>query len=249
MKFLAKIGTYEACGIFSLGHLLIAFFTFLAVIMALFISIKKKVNVKKAIRIATITMLIWEVIMIIFKINRNGYLSVNSYLPFYFCSIFLYAGILSSFGKGKVKRIGDVFLSTGTIIGSVIYIIYPSTSLPDYPLWHLVTLHGFMYHGVMLYIGILINLTGYIKLELKDIIYYAFLVGLICLISLIINYIFGSNLMFISEKFSVTPMQEIYDLTGRFYPLFIGLVQMFGPFYTIYGIIKLLDGGKKCVRQ
>ena len=106
---------------------------------------------------------------------------------------------------------------------------------------HLVSIHSFIFHGIMLYLGLLINLTNYIERERKDIIYYSTLVGIICIIAYIVNKIFGSNLMFISENFPGTFIEFIYNFMGSFFTIFMILAQMFLPFYVIYGIIKIIE--------
>ena len=135
---------------------------------------------------------------------------------------------------------GDVFLATGGIIGGLVFIILPTTSLPSYPMLHMVSLHSFLFHGTMIYLGVLINITNYIKLQLSDIKYFATLVGCICILAYIINKKFGSNLMFISQNFPGMPIEIIYNATGRFYTLVMSIAQMKLPFYIVYGIIQLV---------
>ena len=242
--FFAKPGEYEACGIFTFQHFILIAITLLGVIIALKYTLNKK-EVKKVIRNCTIFVWICEIIIIAFKIYATGTQDLNQYVPLYYCSLLLYSGLLSSFGKGKLKRIGDVFLATGAVAGGIIFILFPSTSLPSYPMLHLVSIHSFIYHGIMIYLEILINLSSYIKLEKDDIKYYASLVGTICIIAYIVNKIFGSNLMFISENFPGTFIGMIYNLTGEFFTTTMILAQMFLPFYFVYGIIKLIKKGNK----
>ena len=78
----------------------------------------------------------------------------------------------------------------GSVIGGVVFILYPSTSLPTYPAFHILSIHSFLYHGIMVYLGILVNKTRYIELEKQDIKYFAGLVGVLCVIAFIINNIF-----------------------------------------------------------
>lgn len=247
MKFLAKIGTYKPCGIYTLGHYILLFTTIILIIMALFYTLKRNVDVAKIIKRLTIVIVILEIIMISFKVYHNGWENINSYVPLYYCSLFIYAGLLSSFGKGVLKRMGDVFLATGGIIGGLVFIFYPSTSLPDYPAWHLVSIHSFFFHGSMIFIGLLINFKNYVELKKEDIKYYAPLVGVICLLAYIINLIFHSNLMFISDRFDIFILRELYDWTQMFYPLVVSLIQMFLPFYVVYLIRSLLK--KRIVKQ
>ena len=88
-----------------------------------------------------------------------------------------------------------------------------------------------------MYLGLLINITHYIELEAKDIKYYALLVGIVCVLAYIVNKIFGSNLMFISQNFPGTPIEILYNVTGRFYTLVASIGQMTLPFYIVYGIL------------
>ncbi len=99
-----------------------------------------------------------------------------------------------------------VFIGAGinksySIIGGIVFVIYPSTSLPIYPAFHFLSIHSFLFHGAMIYLGILINKTRYIKLEKKDIIYFASLIGGMSIVALIVNKLFDGNLMFISNNF------------------------------------------------
>ena len=140
---------------------------------------------------------------------------------------------------------GDVFLATGGIIGGLVFIILPTTSLPAYPMLHMVSLHSFLFHGTMIYLGLLIDITKYIELQASDIKYFATLVGIVCVLASFINKKFGSNLMFISQNFPGMPIEIIYNATGKFYTLVMSLAQMTLPFYVVYGIIELVNKKQK----
>ncbi len=244
--FLAKAGEYEPCGIFSMQHFELIIITVLGIIFALKNTVNKtKKEVKQIIKRCTIIMWILEIIMITFKICTGDVRNLNNYVPLYYCSLLLYAGLLSSFCKGKLKRIGDVFLATGGIIGGIVFIILPTTSLPAYPMLHIVSLHSFFFHGTMIYLGLLIDITHYIELNLSDVKYFAILVGGICVLAYIINKRFGSNLMFISQNFPGMPIEIIYNATGRFFTLVMSIAQMTLPFYIVYDVIKLVNKKQK----
>lgn len=227
------------CGMFTLGHLLLFTITIILVLLALKFSKKmNKKEVKRTIKIITIFLWILEIIKMILTIFNYGLNAVNKYVPLYFCSLILYAGILAGFCNGKLKRIGDVFLSTGGIVAGLIFLICPLTSLPNYPLFHFISLHSFLLHGLMLYIGLLLHCTNYIELTKKDIVYYSSLIILLSLIALIFNKFTGGNLMFISENFPGTFIEIIYNMTGIFFPIVMILVQATLPFYFVYFIIN-----------
>ena len=240
----SNIGEYEPCGIFTTDHFILIGITIISIIIALkFTSNKSKEKVHSIIKKITIIMCILEVVKISFNLQQNSFRDVNTYMPLYYCSILLYAGLLSSFGKGALKRAGDVCLATGSVIGGIVFIIYPSTSLPMYPAFHFLSIHSFLFHGTMIYLGILINKTQYIELEQNDIKYFASVIGIMSIVALIVNKLFNGNLMFISNNFPGTPIEILYDLTngGIMYTLIMVLAQMTLPFYITYVIIKKIQ--------
>lgn len=236
--FFAAPGEYEAGGLFTVSHLALTLLTVIGIILALKFT-KNRSNVQNIIRNCTIFVWIYEVVIIAFKITTGGIENVNNYVPLYYCSLLLYAGLLSSFAKGRLKRMGDVFLATGGIVGGALYLIYPLTSIATYPAFHVVSTHSFIFHGIMVYLGILINITRYIEINHKDIIYYFWLVVFASALASIVNRIFDSNLMFISKNFPGNIVIEpLYNLSGKFFPLVMTFGQAILPFYFVYGILK-----------
>ena len=240
--FLSKPDESNSCGIFTLGHFILIILTTVGIITAL-IKTKNKSKDDVSRIIKNMTIIIW--ILEVFRIGFNLYIgeihNVNSYLPLYYCSLLLYAGAMSSFGKGKIKRAGDVFLATGGIIGGIIFIIFPTTSLPSYPMIHFLSIYSFLFHGTMVYLGLLINITHYIKLEWKDIGYFASLVGILCIVALVINNICDSNLMFISKDFPGTPVTILYHLAGKWFTPIMIIIQMTLPFIIVFLTLKMID--------
>ena len=239
--FLSKPDESNSCGIFTLGHFILIILTTIGIITAL-IKTKNKTKEDVSKIIKNMTIIVW--ILEFFRIGFNLYIgeiyNVNSWMPLYYCSLLLYAGAMSSFGKGKIKRAGDVFLATGGIIGGIIFIILPTTSLPSYPMLHFLSIHSFFFHGAMVYLGSLINITHYIKLEWKDIGYFASLVGILCIVALVINNICDSNLMFISKDFPGTPVTILYHLIGKWFAPIMIIIQMTLPFIVVFLILKII---------
>lgn len=234
------------CGMFSIEHFILLAITTISVAIALkFTKNIEKDKVKKIIRKTTIFLWILEIIKIIFNIKNYGFNEVNKYVPLYFCSLILYAGIFSGYCKGTLKKMGDVFLSTGGIIAGLIFLIYPLTSLTSYPMLHYISLHSFVLHGIMVYIGLLMLITRYTTIEKRDIIYYSTIIVIISAIAYVVNLKYGSNLMFISENYPGTYIDIIYNNTGRFFTLFMTIAQSTMPFYTVYGIYNLFKTKNK----
>ena len=239
--FFAKPGEYKPCGLFSLQHIILLAVTILIIVVALKLTkTNKKENIRKIIMGITIFCWIMEIIKIVFNLKIGNAHNVNTYIPLYYCSILLYAGLLSSFGKGKAKRMGDVFLATGAFVGGSIFLLFPTTSLPTYPILHYISLQSFLYHGCMVYLSLLVLKTKYIELEKRDAIYYFVLILIISIVALIINNIFGSNLMFISQNFPNTFINVIYVVCGKLFTPVMILGQATLPFWIVYEITNLI---------
>lgn len=199
----SKMGEYEPCGIFTTGHFILIGITIVWIIIALKYSYKQsKEKIHKIIICLTIFAWILEISKIAYTLHYNSIYAVSTYVPLYYCSMLLYAGLLSSFGKGHLKRIGDVSLATGSIVGGLIFLIYPATSLPKYPAFHILSLHSFLYHGIMVYLGLLINTSKYIELQKSDFKYFAGLVGSMSILALIVNKLFKRKFNVYIRKFS-----------------------------------------------
>ena len=236
----------KPCGMFSIEHFILLTITLICVAIALkYTKNIREEKIKKTIKKTTIFLWILEIIKIVFNIKNYGFSAVNKYVPLYFCSLILYAGIFSGYCKGTLKKMGDVFLSTGGIIAGLIFLIYPLTSLTTYPILHYISLQSFILHGIMLYIGLLMLITKYTTIEKRDIIYYSAIIVIISGIAYIVNLKFGSNLMFISENYPGTYIETIYNNTGRFFTLFMTLAQATMPFYIVYGIYSLFKTKNK----
>ncbi|MBR2786943.1 MAG: YwaF family protein [Clostridia bacterium] len=242
--FLSKPGTYAPCGMFNLRHLVLILLTVIGIAVAVKnTNISRKEDIKKVIRNSTIVVWVLEILKIIHIFSIGEASNLNRIVPLYYCSLLLYAGILSSVGKGKLERIGNVFLATGGIFAGIAFIIFPSTSLPEFPMFHFRSIHSFFYHGTMIYVGIIINKYKYIEVQLQDFKYYATIILAICVPAYIVNAIYGCNLMFISQNFPGTPISAIYNSTGKLFTPIMVLLQMTLPFFAMQGILQLY---KRC---
>ena len=237
--FFSKPGEYEANGLFNISHFTLLFITLFVIAISLFFTYKySKVQVRNIIKFSTIMLWVLEIIKIIFNLCVGNSLNINTYIPLYYCSLVLYAGIFSGFCKGILRKVGDVFLATGGIVAGLGFLFSPVTSLWAYPIFHFISIQSFILHGTMVYLGLLVNITNYIKLKLKDFKYYFILIIIISLIAYIINLIFGSNLMFISQNYLGTIIEPIYNLTGKLFTPIAILAQAIIPFYVMYYVIR-----------
>lgn len=238
--FFSKPGEYTPCGMYTGGHIFLLVVTLSVIVIALQRTKKcNKEQVKKILKRSTIILWILEIIKIIFNLAIGHVNYPNHYVPLYYCSIILYAGILSSFCKGIAKKIGDVFIAVGAIVGGGFFLSCPNTSITMYPLFHYLSIQSFVFHGTMVYMGILVNITDYVDLKLSDIKYYAAILAVMLVVSYFTNNALDTNFMFISKNFPDTPVDVIYKLTGRFFTPIMCILHMTLPFAMVYPVRRL----------
>ena len=106
---------------------------------------KSKEDVYKIIRNLTIVLVLLEIFKIWFTLQDFKIINVKNGCHYTIVVYFCMQGFLSSFTKGKLKRVGDVFLATGSIVGGLVFILFPTTSLPTYPVFHFISIHSFSF--------------------------------------------------------------------------------------------------------
>lgn len=241
--FFAPSGKFPPTGTFSSAHLMMTTISLIAITLSLIFTRKLGHNkVKKLLRFFTLLLCSLELLKIIFNLATGHSGDLNSYVPLYFCSITLYAGLLASFARGWLRRTGEVFLATGGVIGGLCYIVYPLTSVTIYPPIHFITFHSFFLHAIMVYVGLLLWITGYVKIKSTDIDHHFFIVSAVSVLAFTINFIFHSNLMFLSQNYPGTPIEIVFNLfPGLIFPLIMFIGQASLPFYAVYLVYWMID--------
>jgi hypothetical protein len=151
------------------------------------------------------------------------------------------------------QKLGDVFMATGGIVGGAAFLFCPNTSLPRYPVLHFISLHSFVLHGLMVFLGVLLLLRGGYTIRRRDAVYCVSLISAMCALAFVFNTVWDllnpdlavANLMFMSKDFPGTPLSLLYHVLGRFYPLFMWLFQAFGPFLLVWLLQMMLHPKKR----
>ena len=237
--FFAPRNPDTALGMYSVGYFITLGIVLVLITLLLYIS--KKCDHKKVKRIIfTIGIILWitEFIKMLFTGITYGINDVE-WIPLYFCSMGMYACILIMFKNEYLQKAGLSFMFFGGIIGAIAFFCYPDACIPNYPLFHFMTLRTFFYHGVMIYLGLLIVITGFYKPSIKDFKYYAVFFIIVFVLAYIINRIDGCNLMYISYPLNLSLSQILFKRLGILYPFIFGIGQIIGPFFVSYGLLRI----------
>lgn len=200
---------YPPCGMFTIPHLILFVICVSIIVVAVYLTRKiNKDNLKKTTKVIAIILVILEMGKTIYNLYY-GYTNIDSIVPLHFCSLFIYSTILAGFGKGKLERFGNSFITSAGLVCGGFFLIFPTTSLTMHPAFHFLSIHSMLYHSCMVYLSIMYLIKDVFKPTLLNFKYYL----IFCLISylpaLIINGIFHSNLMFLREPYRI----PIYLLT------------------------------------
>jgi len=245
--FFSLPNQYPPAGLFSAGHLLLLVVTVFCIAFFLWLSRgMSEFAVRRTVRAVTALLFVLEGAKILFVLFVVRSRNPNEFLPLYYCSIILYAGLFSSLDNRFWRHVGDAFIVMGGMVGGAVFLLMPTTSLPQYPTFHFISWHSFFLHGAMIYLGLLLLFSRMYHPKITDIRPVAALSGTMCAIAFVFNTIYNrvaedpvANLMFISRDFEGTPLSLIYRLCGPFFTPVMWLGQMFLPFFVTFLGISL----------
>lgn len=114
----------------------------------------------------------------------NGGLYDWWFFPFQLCSVPMYLCILLPFVKGGLREAFLTFMGGYTFISAAATLVFPEDILRQYTA---LTVHGFVWHGLLLFISLLILLTGSAGAGARSLFRAAALFAFLCVIAVLIN--------------------------------------------------------------
>lgn len=229
-----------ACGMWSLTYIIALAIVVSAIVIGLILSRKmSQKSVKRVILIMAIWTITTEVIKAIFTWKTYGIEDVD-FIPLYFCSLFMYCTVFSVVPNSTLNRCGLSFLFFGGIIGATAFFIYPNACIPNYPIYHFMCLRTMLFHGSMIYTGLLIIITKYYEPRLSDFKYYFIELIIICLLAYIMNISFDKDLMYIQKPLDFAISQNVYNAVPKLYPFIIMILEIVVPFFFSYFMYTII---------
>lgn len=227
----------ETCGMFNSLHALMLafFFGFLGLLLYLSRHLNAE-QVRKAQLWIAVGITILEIIKITSRIS-TGY-GPDSWVPLYYCSLFIFAIWLTQSKNAYWNRMGYAYITMGGILASTFFMLYPSTSLGMYPFFHPSSVHSFIYHLVMCYTGIVLLWKGVYVPQKRDSLPYMLFVLAACIPAAILNELIGTNCMFLNHPFGLPVLQPILELSKPAYLLIVCAGQAVLIFWVNYGLLN-----------
>lgn len=231
--FFAPNGRFEPCGMFTIPHIVSAL---ICIFIVVFVLIKTNCKIKgaKSLKLLKTSALVLTVLEAI-KISHSfiyGDHYLDAWFPLSYCGLFIIALWLAGFGSAKMKAIGKAFISLGCPFAGIAFLIFPTTSLMSYPIWHYFSLYSMFYHSLMIFVGITIFREDK-HLSFEKYLNYAVFVLPFSALAIAINTFATSNLMNLREPYNI-PIDFLQNLYADFPPGYIALV------LVIYMLIPLI---------
>ena len=223
-------------------------------LIILLIKLRKIGNDKvlKIIRIISIFLIIfyigkttWESI---YDIKLNGGFNTGL-LPFDACSLVMLAGILASFSKGKIKDYATCWLATGCIVGGFATMLFLN-AFKFYPFLSFGAFYSMIWHFLMVFIGLLIIINNYVKIEYKTLLKgYLFHILFSCIV-IPIDYVFNLDFMMYKDLGSIPIFEDVAKKLTNNGLGFINPIMMLLLYFIAFNIIFLIPMGiKKIIRK
>lgn len=240
MGFFSEGGT--PCGVFSKTHLAVMAVCFVLVWTGVYLS--RKMTEKTLLRLTRVIAVLITVLELgkITYCFAHGQFWLDSWLPLWFCSLFIYFSWFAGFGTGKLQQAGRLFLVGGGILAGASFLIMPSTSVANYPMWHYLSCYSMLFHSLMHYLGLTYLVTGVQKLTLRGFVPYAVFIALFCLLGAVVNHFGHCNMMFMDNPYHI-PMpflQTLCDTCKPLYMLTVYAAYIFGTYLPTLGVYQLI---------
>ena len=229
----------DICGMYTPEHFFTIALFFAVLVVALYLSRKASFKTIRRIHLTlAIIVTLGEVVKDGIQLYKGN--EPSSWLPLFYCSLFVYAVWLAYSPSKIVSAIGMSYITLGGTMAGIFFTFYPSTSLVWYPIWHPLSIYGFVYHLIMTYCGLLFLIRGYFKPTARHSIHYFVFIGAACIPSAIFNAILGSNCMFLRDPMNLPIFTQILEASPLLWALFAIVGQAVLMYWLNYGIYRLV---------
>lgn len=174
--------------LFGAFHIVSALLVTVIAVMAAFAfahRLRTEKGVRKVLAVTGWILVVLEVykqLFLFFVVNGGAF--DCWFFPFQLCSVPMYLCILLPLLYEGNRSIFLTFMGSYTFVSAVAALVYPEDFLRSYTV---LTVHGFIWHGLLLFISLLIIFTGNMDVSFYGLRSAASLFSALCIIALIIN--------------------------------------------------------------
>ncbi len=205
-----------AGGVFNLTHLMLTVVLGLLGVMIYRLLVKLDGHKRQRyFQGIAIFLVILEIIRMLWNVVAADGWYAKDVWPLYTCGIFVMIFPFYAFNT-PLQKWTEGFIALGAMLAGIVFLIYPSTGLAIFPLWHLNTIISSIMHLMMAVIGALFFFDSQKQLKPFDFYSAMVIVFSFAFISFIYNLMDpATNFFFIKAPFAETPLQWIFDWLGQ----------------------------------
>ena len=234
----------DVAGMFSLWHFIFLLIFIGLLTVALFCCRRiTDQQTQKILWWSAIVVTVVEIVKITLRIAKGD--GTDSWIPLYYCSLFLYAVWMTRSKREWLSRMGYSYVTMGGILAACLFTLYPSTSLAIYPALHPASLHSLLYHWLMAFVGILVLWKKQFTPKARDALLYFVFVFTACVFGYFINEWVHSNCMFLHHAFKLPVLDDLLRYSHAAYMLVVVLAQAVGMYWLNFGVYILFQKRKE----
>ncbi len=175
---------------------------------------------------------IWESC---YDIARSGAFNTGL-LPLDLCSLIMPAGILTGFGRGKVRQMAAAWVSTGGILGGLATMVQLN-ALRYYPMLSFGALYSMLWHFLMVFMGALLCVTASSRPG-PDRVLHGFRFHLLFSALVIpVDYLYGFDFMFYREMSGLPLLSGVAASLAQHRMALLTPVLMLMVYFAMYCLI------------
>lgn len=221
-------------------YLIISVIIMITLLVILRKSSKEKVH--NIIRVTSIFLTILYIVKTtwesIYDIKLTGSFNTGL-LPLDTCSIIMLAGLISGFGKGKIKKLADSWLCTGGIVGGFATMIFLH-AFKYYPFLSFGAFYSMIWHFLMVFIGLLLIVTNYVETKYTTILYGYLFHLLVSLIVIPIDFIYEFDFMMYLNLGGIPIFEDIAGYLTSINLQILNPIMMLILYYIVFNIVFIV---------
>ena len=199
--------------LFSAPHIVFIVLVYLLTFaVSYFLRNTKREKITVFLRVFSVVMVLWETTKVTWEsyydITTGQGFNFEGLLPVYTCSLFIYTLLFAAWGKGKAKEAALSFLTTISLLFGAIGVVY-CNGLNFYPFWTFGAFYSLFFHTSMFSVGVFLLMSGYKKLNFRDVFSSFIPVLLLAVVAIPINYTYGADYMLLYSGSGVPLYQDL----------------------------------------
>lgn len=186
----------------------------------------------------------WETI---YDIKYTGSFNTGL-LPLDTCSIVMFAGILAGYAKGKIQKISECWLATGSVVGGIATMVVLN-AFKYYPFLSFGAFYSMIWHFLMVFIGLLLIVTNYVEMKYSTIINGFILQFVFSLVVIPIDFIFNWDFMMFLNLGGIPIFEDVATNLTSLNLQFLNPILMLALYFAAFNIVFLIPLGIKKIIQ